>query len=88
MQTGLKSGLNSSSVPLAKVKRSPVCLHLIIYFSGRLFFFIGDEIRMGLKDISLSGGSCTIDCNDLFGAAMLCLSLLSTLRIWADTEGI
>lgn len=43
---------------------------------------------MGLEDVSLRGGSCTIDCNDLFGAAMLCLSVLSTLGTRTGTEGI
>lgn len=37
---------------LAKVKRSPVSLYLILFFSGRLLFSMGDEIRMGLKDVS------------------------------------
>lgn len=64
-----------------------MCLHLIILVAD-FFFFIGGEIWMGLKDVLVSGGSHKIDCNDLFGAAMLCLSLLSTLRIQAGSEGI
>lgn len=62
MQTGLKSGC---SVWLAKVKRSPVSLYLILSFSGRLLFSMGVEIQMGLKDISPAPG-----------AGMICLELL------------
>lgn len=61
MQTGLKSG---SSVWLAKVKRSPMSLYLILSFSGGLLFSMVIEIQMGLKDISPAPGARMI-CSEL-----------------------
>lgn len=61
MQSGLKSG---SSMWLAKVKRSPVSLCLILSFYGTLLFCMGVEIQMGLKDISPAPGAGMI-CSEL-----------------------